>query len=89
MYRLNKGAVDYDDHNRVVKTSDTSFNSPKLVIQTSYRAGYENMLGRSFDPLVQGDPGVKLDLQEMAKERIENDLVDKNAKGTMATRPIL
>ena len=51
-YRLNKGAIDYFDNNKVVKTSDTSFNSPKLVIQTSYRSGYENMAGRSFDPLV-------------------------------------
>ncbi|CDW74970.1 UNKNOWN [Stylonychia lemnae] len=87
-YNLNKGAIDYEESNKVVKTTDTSFNSPKLVIQSNYRVGYENMTGRSFDPLVQGDPGEKIDLQAEAKERIKNDLVDRNAKGPDATKPI-
>ena len=50
--------------------------------------GIENLSGRTFDPLIQGDPGEILNLKEEAMERVKQDSVNFNEKGLDATKPV-
>eukprot|EP00347_Sterkiella_histriomuscorum_P007032 403350507 len=87
-YQLNKGAVDHEGRHHIEKTTDPTFNNPKLAFSGSYRIGYEHISGHAFDPLVQGDPGQRFDVKEQANERIDSDLVDQKEQGNEATKPI-
>jgi len=90
--RLNKGAENYEDIferplEKITK-HDPSFNDPKLLMQSRVRVGFENLAGRSFDPLIQGDPGELLDIKQESIERVKNDSVDFKEKGLDATKPV-
>ena len=54
--------------------------------------GFEHTSGRSFDPLVNADPGGEVldheKLQKEAIERVKNDNVDIKSSGNDATKPL-
>lgn len=71
-----------------ISKHDPTFNDPKNVLQYRDRAGIENISGRTFDPLIQGDPGELENLKENAEERVKNDSVDYRKQNEEGTKPI-
>ena len=67
---LNKGAEDYEKpfsrSFKDIKKFDTTINDPKDIAQEIDHRGYQNLAGKSFNPLIQSDPGELLDLKEQA-----------------------